>query len=179
MARGNTPQDFTLNVSEFVRKAKLKPNMVLRKIALDLFSMVVKRTPVDTGMLRANWQVGIGTQPGGTVDFADKSGARALQDIANKTSTATWGTSIFLVNNLPYATVVEYGDFPDPPKRGTYVAAGKTKYGITGPGWVKRSAGGFSKQAPRGMVRVSLAEMKAHLEKIIRQAENADSEILT
>jgi hypothetical protein len=169
MASKTTSNDFTINISGFVKKAKLAPTLVLRKIALDLFTAVVKRTPVDTGMLRANWQVGLGTAPVGTVSAPDKTGSRAQVEIAAKASQAVWGTSIFLVNNLPYATVVEYGAYPDPVKRGTYVPAGKTKYGITGPGWVKRSAGGFSKQAPAGMVRVSLTELKAHLDRIIRQ----------
>ena len=165
MARND---EFKLNVSEFVKKSKLAPNAVLRKIAFDLFSRVVLRTPVDAGMLRGNWQVGIGTMPTGTVANPDKSGERVMQEIAAKTSKAEWGTSIYLVNNLPYASVVEYGAYPDPVKRGTYVKGGQTKYGITGPGWVKRSRGGFSLQAPAGMVRVSVAEMQAYLDKIIR-----------
>jgi hypothetical protein len=159
---------FRINVSAFVQKAKLKPNVVLRKIALDLFSMVILRTPVDTGMLRGNWQVGIGTMPAGVIAKPDKSGSRAQQEVKAKAGQAEWGTSIFLVNNLPYASVVEYGAFPNPVKRGTYVPSGVSRYGASGPAWVKRSAGGFSKQAPAGMVRVSLAEMKAHIEKIIR-----------
>jgi hypothetical protein len=165
-----TNQDFTINVSAFVKKAKLAPNVVLRKIALDLFRAVVLRTPVDTGMLRSNWQVGLGTMPSGTIGAPDKNGARVLREITDQTSRAEWGTSVFLVNNLPYASVVEYGSFPNPPKRGTYVPSGKTKYGITGPGWVKRSENGFSKQAPSGMVRVSLAETKAHIDRIIRSS---------
>jgi hypothetical protein len=108
--------------------------------------------------------------PSGATTAADKQAARVLREIADKAGKAEWGTSIFLVNNLPYASVVEYGSYPNPPKRGTYVPTGKTKYGITGPGWVKRSEGGFSKQAPAGMVRVSLQEMKAYLDKIIRSS---------
>lgn len=161
-------QDFTINVSAFVKKAKLKPDVVLRKIALDLFSAVILRTPVDTGMLRGNWQVGVGTIPSGTAEKADKTGARVLRELQSKVDQAHWGTSIYLVNNLPYASVVEYGAFPNPVKRGTYVKTGQTKYGITGPGFVKRSAGGFSKQAPAGMVRISVEEMRAYIDKIVR-----------
>ena len=164
-------EQFKLNISGFVKKSKLAPNVVLRKIAIDLFSNVIKRTPVDTGMLRANWQVGLGSAPEGTVAFSDKSGSRAIQQVAAKAAQARWGTSIFLVNNLPYALVVEFGGYPDPVKRGTYVAAGKTRYGITGPGWVKRSSGGYSNQAPAGMVRVSLQEMKAYMDRIITQTK--------
>ena len=165
MARND---EFRLNVSAFVKKAKLAPNLVLRKIALDLFTAVVKRTPVDTGMLRGNWQVGLGSMPSGTVTNADKGGNRVLQEIESKAAKAEWGTSIYLVNNLPYASVVEYGAYPNPVKRGTYVRAGQTKYGVSGPAWVKRTKGGFSLQAPAGMVRVSVVELQSYMDRIIR-----------
>ena len=137
---------------------KIQPNLFLRKFTLDLFRAVLFRTPVDTGLLRANWQPAIGSEPDGVSDQRDKSGTVTAQRISSVTGEATWGTPVYLINNLPYATMVEYGGYPNPVKRGTYVKAGQVRYGITGPGWVKRSAGGFSKQAPTGMVRVSVAE---------------------
>ena len=57
------------------------------------------------------------------------------------------GETLYFYNNLPYAEVVEYGDYPDPVEKGTYNKQRK-KYEI-------RSAGGFSKLAPEGMVRLN------------------------
>lgn len=51
--------------------------------------------------------------------------------------------SLFISNNLPYITTLEYGGYPNPPKKGT----GKT-------------INGYSKQAPNGMVGVTLADTK-------------------
>ena len=47
-----------------------------------------------------------------------------------------------MANNLPYARVVEYGGYPNPPKSPT----GKT-------------VNGFSKLAPAGMVRINIRKL--------------------
>jgi hypothetical protein len=52
--------------------------------------------------------------------------------------------SVFIVNNLPYIAVLEYGGYPNPPSDPVH---GKT-------------IGGYSKQAPQGMVRVTAVELK-------------------
>ena len=57
------------------------------------------------------------------------------------------GETLYFYNNLPYAEVVEYGNYPDPVEKGTYNKR-REKYEI-------RSAGGFSKLAPEGMVRLN------------------------
>lgn len=48
-------QSFTLDVSRWVEKAKAQPELVLRKVALDVQKRVMERTPVDTGRARAGW----------------------------------------------------------------------------------------------------------------------------
>ena len=101
-----------------------------RKVVLDLDTKVVERTPVDTGRARANWQANIGPQP-------QSQGG----DIATTVAALTLGDTAWLANGLPYIRVLEYGEFPNPPKGGT----GKT-------------VGGFSTQAPSGMIRLSALE---------------------
>lgn len=152
------PKKFATDVSTLISKMKVAPDIFLRKFTLDLFTAVVLRTPVDTGLLRGNWQPSIGSPRGGRSTVKDKSGQAAIARVRGTTSQVTWGTDVYLMNNLPYAAVVEFGGYPDPVKKGTYVPAGTSKYGINGPGFVKRSAGGFSRQAPSGMVRVSIAD---------------------
>jgi hypothetical protein len=149
---------FRLDVTRLIGKMKIQPDLFLRKFVLDLFRAVVLRTPVDTGLLRGNWQPAIGSMPDGVLTTKDKGGWGVGGQIASATGRAIWGTPVYLINNLPYAVTVEYGGYPNPVKRGTYVKSGQNKYGISGPGWVKRSLGGYSKQAPQGMVRVSIAE---------------------
>lgn len=129
---------------------------VVRKTVFDLSANVLKLSPVDTGRFRANWQYGFGVQPEGTLEATDRSSG-GQQTAARIAGQVTQGAGVhYLVNNLPYAEVIEYGYYPDPPEHGTYVPRGKSKYGITGPGWVQRSEGGFSRQAPYGVARISV-----------------------
>lgn len=52
---------FALQIGRFIGKAQGNMDLVLRKVALDLHRRVVLRTPVDTGRARGNWQIGVNT----------------------------------------------------------------------------------------------------------------------
>lgn len=81
------------------------------------------------GRFRGNWQIGFDSAPQGAIDRIDKSGQETLATNgailagyrANEVST------IYFVNNVPYAVRLEFG---------------------------------YSKQAPRGMVRVTAQEFQ-------------------
>ena len=47
---------FTLDIKNFVEKAKKNPETVARQVSFELFSAVIKASPVDTGRFRMNWQ---------------------------------------------------------------------------------------------------------------------------
>ena len=90
--------------------------------------------------------------------IAEKEGkqkADEAQDVALKAG------KIFMTNNLPYARTLEFGKYPTPVKRGTYVGKGR---------YEKRSQGGFSKLAPRGMVRVNALRFRGWLKHAVRIA---------
>ena len=126
---------FSVDVSNWVKKAKLNNEEVARGTALKLFSAIIVSSPVDEGTFRNNWFVS-GANPSGEVDPTDTAGSdqgaisRATKDIKKL---IVW-ENITFTNNLPYANVIEFGGF-----RGN------------GP----NTAGGFSKQAPAGVVRVN------------------------
>lgn len=157
---------FSDSIRRFSVRKKAEHDAVVRKVVFDLSYRVLKSSPVDTGRFRANWQYGYGVQPMGELNTTDLSqgGSATHQNIVGQ---ITKGKGIhYLVNNLPYAEVIEYGRFPNPPEKGTYVKGGQTKYGITGPGYVQRSEGGFSKQAPAGVARLALEEVSNDLRRI-------------
>ncbi|MDP8184406.1 HK97 gp10 family phage protein [Phocoenobacter skyensis] len=120
---------FTADISNFIKKTEMRSNLALRKIALQTYTKVQKRTPVDSGELRKSWTISINALP------TSFNGNPA--DIGR----AKFGDTIYIATDKPYATMLEYGLYPNPPKNPT----GKTK-------------GGYSIQAPKGMVRISIAE---------------------
>ncbi len=108
------------------------------------FNRTIRKTPVDTGRLRGNWQVSKSVPIEGKLDR--KGGAGSISDVRRvvKKPAVYW-----LTNNLPYAPVVEYGRFG------------------TGALTTSKTAGtGFSIQAPAGMARISLIEIRAKLRQL-------------
>lgn len=119
---------FELDIARFVAKAKGNVDLVVRKVALDMFSRVIQKSPVDTGRFKGNWQVAIRAIPSGILEIDDKSGTATMSNVAAKVLALKAGDTIYLVNNLPYARGLEYG---------------------------------HSKQAPSGMVRLTVQEFGA------------------
>jgi hypothetical protein len=135
---------FAADIHKFTVKATHNADKVLRGTALSMFGKIIQRTPIDIGRLRGNWQTELNSVPRSTVNQTPNG--------ATSKGNATIGRakitdSIYIVNNLPYARVVEYGLYPDGPK----------------------TAGGYSKQSPQGMVRVTVAEFKREVENNARR----------
>jgi hypothetical protein len=156
---------FALQVEAWAKKAKGSIDANTRAITLALFSGIIKATPVDAGgdiaghvggRARGNWQTSVGTPATGTVDSLDASGANAIGQISANMGGA--GKVTWLTNNLPYIAVLEFGLYPNPPKHGTRLKGG---------GYEIRSIGGYSRQAPAGMIRINMARIG----EIIRNAK--------
>ena len=79
---------------------------IVRKVALAADQTITMATPVDTGRARANWQVGIGAAPAGTVESSGGGAGAAGYAIGAATNVVTTYKGqpggIWLVNNLPY-----------------------------------------------------------------------------
>lgn len=134
---------FSQQIRQFRVDFSTLSHTVARIATLKLFGRIVKVSPVDTGRFRANWFATIGTASSqtdlnsrGTVDAVN----RRIEAVVIGASTA----SVFwLTNNLPYAETLEFGLYPgDGPK----------------------TVGGFSTQAPAGVVRVTALEFSRILE---------------
>ena len=107
------------------------PEKVVRGTLISLSSRIIKRSPVDSGRFRGNWQATIGSPASAQLSSVDTNGSATAANAANVANRLEAGSIFYLTNNLPYGERLEYG---------------------------------YSKQAPSGMVRVTLAEY----EKILR-----------
>jgi hypothetical protein len=116
-----------------------------RNIALELFRRVIYKTPVDDGPARANWQVSIGAAATGTVELSDKDGSATMARATAASRGFRAGDIIYLTNNLPYIMKLEEGGYPDGPK----------------------TVGGFSRQAPAGMVALTVQEFAIVVNQIL------------
>ncbi len=129
-----------------------------RAITLAVLRSVVYMSPVLSGRFRGNWQVSVGFPIEAPIERLDKDGGTTLAVESGNVGGA--GTVTFINNNVPYSEVIEYGQYPNPPKRGTWVkAAGKGKRRVPGHFEIN-TIGGYSTQEPAGVVRVTMARIQ-------------------
>lgn len=131
---------FSKEIKAISLSLKNQTEQVVRGTLLDLTGLIIKETPADTGRLRGNWQASINAPLSNKLNTMDKNGNAAVAAAGNVINNLVIGNTFYLTNNLPYAAVVEYGGYPNPPKNPT----GKT-------------INGYSRLAPQGMVRKNVA----------------------
>lgn len=104
----STNQQFKADLTEFIKRANVNAETVIRKVALDLLSGIVGRSPVLTGRFRGSWVVQRDLSP---VDPAtlSKSGASTITRGAAEVGSFKVGENRYIVNFLPYSIVLEDG----------------------------------------------------------------------
>jgi hypothetical protein len=138
---------WSIPLDKLAAKVQLDLETVARKSTLDVFTAVVLASPVDTGRFRANTNVSYGAPDTTVTDSTDQG--RAQRELAKVMSLPVGGVA-YISNSLPYARVLEYGLYPNPPKNPT----GKT-------------AGGYSIQAPQGMFRLAAMQYSDYVQRAI------------
>lgn len=106
----------------------------MRAVAMETVSRVMLRTPVDTGRARANWNVSMDAPIDATSDFADWQGA--------------------LDGNVGTANAADFN----------FAGRRRALFLANGLPYIERLEAGWSKQAPAGMVALTLAEMQSFVE---------------
>lgn len=124
---------FSLAVDAWIQKSKEITNRVIRKVALDMSTSLIQKTPVDTGRARGNWMLGIGAPVEQATANEDKDGGATTGTILSGLADYDYqsGKPIFITNSVPYITALENG---------------------------------HSKQAPNGMVKITVAEFQNYVE---------------
>jgi hypothetical protein len=131
---------------KWASKVKDAPREAINAFAFKVFEGVVDKTPVDTGACRQNWLVSVNSETDDFDPSKEKSGY-VMANGGKVIETATGDDKIFIQNNAPYVRTLEYGGYPNPPKKG-----GKTSTGLS------KTVNGYSRQAPNGMVGLTLAK---------------------
>jgi len=100
---------FADQVRAWERKTERKMDLAVRKIALQMFTRIILKSPVDTGRFRGNWQIAIGSVPDGTLELDDKTGTATIAKGAAIALGMNAGDIVYFANNLPYARRLEEG----------------------------------------------------------------------
>jgi hypothetical protein len=100
-------ETFALDISRFAKKFGIAADTAARKLVLDIQRDVMLATPVDTGLLRSSWFVGIGVEPGDTPATPDQGAAAKAQAVSTLAG-FHWGDTVYLTNNQVYAYPIEF-----------------------------------------------------------------------
>ena len=106
---------FSGDMRRFVAKTTSDHNTITRVATLELFSGIVKLTPVDTGRARGNWLTGVHRPVTGETERLDKTGRSAIAEISENTPAGA-GQVTYLSNNLPYIEDLERGSSKQAPE---------------------------------------------------------------
>ena len=125
-------------------------NTNLKGVYLSGLGNVIAGTPADEGIHRNSWFLTVGVASNSTTTSKNKIGANSIRQL-RKMPAVVLGKKLYFTNNAPAINILEYGGFPSPVKRGSYIKASKSCEIL--------SVRGFSKQAPNGWVRAALIAM--------------------
>ena len=107
-----------IDPAKFVNVAEDDILKMVRIITLDAFGVIITMSPVKSGRYRHNHRLTIGTPSNETSEGTDLSNlddARAQIAALNVPY-----TTIYIQNGLPYAEVIENGNWSDQAPRGVY-----------------------------------------------------------
>lgn len=117
---------FAGDLGKFEKKFNTNLTLVLRKVTLGLAQQLIQMSPVDTGRFRNNWYLSVGYSPVSTTNVGlDPGGGGAVNRIAGGLGAIKAGDQIWITNNLPYATVLEYGSSKQAPSGMVRVSAAR------------------------------------------------------
>lgn len=97
---------FKTDFAKILAKAGAKAELVTRRAAVELQSMMIERSAVDTGRFKSNWQAGLGAV---NIDTSATAGSDSKGRTISVLEGWKPGQTIFLSNSLPYAKRLENG----------------------------------------------------------------------
>ena len=105
----DSPASFSLNLSKFVNRVPVNAEKAFKKIVFDMYTRTVKRTRVDKGLARGNWQVAVGSPPTTAIARRRKNvdATIVLRELANYDIRKE--QSVHIVNHLHYIPHLENG----------------------------------------------------------------------
>jgi len=130
--------EFGRGLDRFVRKLGVDVNALKRKLAFDIFSGIIAKTPVDTGRARGSWNINYG-EPDTSVPPKDAEGKSKSQ----ATAAAISKLSRFKDDSNPYSAIYITSSLP----------------------YIEPLENGSSDQSPNGMVALTLEEVQTFLDK--------------
>lgn len=138
---------FSADLRKFAEASKRTMDETMKQVCLEIATRIVQRSPVDTGQFRGNWQLGDGGPDNRTDSPFDK------QALGSPPSSETFTRWLDQLEGTRAGSIVYITNSLPYARRLEYE--------------------GYSKQAPAGMVRVTVVEYGQIISKVINSLEKA------
>lgn len=114
---------FGQQLKQFEVKVQSQSTAVVKKVVLEMFTRVMKRTPVDTGNARVNWEIGVNeikstVATAAAIEGEHQVSAQALLAGLSELSTFKAGQTVYITNNVEYIQILEDGGSKDQSPQG-------------------------------------------------------------
>jgi len=157
MAKSKYNKKFEKDISFFINKTNTNITKVKALAIYDLFSNVVDDTPLyikgysGRGNVKYNWTISVGTLNPKYLMGTDVGGSRTKERGYAQLMKLTDGSveTVYIHNSHPAILKLEYGGYPTPSKTG-------------------RTSGGFSTQAPQGILRVNALQWNVYVPSAVK-----------
>jgi nucleoid DNA-binding protein len=101
---------FMADLTGMIDEAKGNAEDVVKLASLNLFTKIVKKTPVDTGHLAYNWNLTLNSPERSERDGVDPSKSKTLDIGSKNIANFKLGVQqVWMTNNVEYAYDIEYG----------------------------------------------------------------------
>jgi len=95
-------------IGQAVLNISRRAEKMVRGTVIGCASRIIKRTPVDEGTLRGNWQPSLSEPINAEITRKDKNASAVSADIMREGQRLKIGGVFFMSNNLSYAAKIEF-----------------------------------------------------------------------
>jgi hypothetical protein len=100
---------FSGDIEKWREKVRKRMDTAVRKVALDLATECIMRSPVLTGRFKGAWNVAVGAPNHGIADITDQDGGATIARAEAAVNHFAAGQTLYVSNALPYARRIEFG----------------------------------------------------------------------
>jgi hypothetical protein len=154
---------FRADLVRIANQIDLDFGVALKSAAVELLRRIANDTPVSLydedvpGHAAGSWYVSKGSIGHEVLPDGRRSSAEAAYNRAQRISMANPYVVWYIYNRVPYVVWLEYGLYP------TGFSRPRDKYRRK-----RRTVGGFSTQAPEGMMRINVAAFTPTLQRFLK-----------
>ncbi len=166
----NENKKFVEDIAKFKIKTERSIDDARKFLCYEMFSRVIDRTSVGftfephSGTAKFNWTCTINTLSTSVLKGTDKKGDVTKGRMQKVLDRVKSDDTIYFANSVPYIMTLESGLYPVPVTQGSWNKKKKK--------WEIRSSGGYSKQSPAGMVKVTIAAFSQISQAAIKKAQS-------